>query len=86
MSRVKRGAAARHPRKYVLDEHELERVSALARIELEDTRKELERAHHAAQGMGKGAEGDETDDLGDSADESRAEEWIECVPCPLACL
>ncbi|KAF8440360.1 transductin family protein/WD-40 repeat family protein [Boletus edulis BED1] len=72
VSWVKRGVATRHPRKYVLDEHELERVTALARIELEDARQELERAHKAAQKMGKGAEGDEADDPGDTADE-----WID---------
>lgn len=78
--RVKRGVAASHPRKYVLDENELERVSALARIELEDARKELERAHEAAQKMGKGAEGDEADDPGDSVDhehENHEDEWVE---------
>ena len=77
ISRVKRGIAASQPRKYVLDENELERVSALARIELEDARKELERAHEAAQKMGKGAEGEEADDPGDSADDGHEDEWIE---------
>ena len=71
--RVRRGIAVQHPTKYVLDDQELERVSALARIELEDARKELEEAHIAAQGMGKGAEGDEADDLGED-DESA---WVE---------
>ncbi|KAF5359202.1 hypothetical protein D9756_003076 [Leucocoprinus leucothites] len=60
---VKRGAAIQHPQKYVLDDNELQRVSALARIELEDARVEMERAHKAAQEMGKGAEGDEADDI-----------------------
>jgi len=59
---VRRGVSAQHPQKYVLDDRELERVSALARIELEDARIELERAHLAAQEMGKGAEGEEADD------------------------
>ena len=69
---MRRGVAAQHPTKYVLDDQELERVSALARIELEDARKELEKAHKAAQAMGKGAEGDEADDADD--DESA---WVE---------
>lgn len=73
---VRRGVAAQHPEKYVLDDPELERVSALARIELEDARVELERAHLAAQSMGKGAEGDEADDNGDDADEA---DWVESV-------
>jgi periodic tryptophan protein 1 len=69
---VKRGAAARHPSKYVLDDAELERVSALARIELEDARVELERAHEAAKTMGKGAEGNEADDPDEDEDN-----WVE---------
>ena len=72
-TRVRRGVAAQHPQKYVLDDQELERVSALARIELEDARKELEKAHNAAQSMGKGAEGDEADD----ADEDDESAWVE---------
>ena len=72
---VRRGVAAQHPEKYVLDDPELERVSALARIELEDARVELERAHLAAQSMGKGAEGDEADD-NDDGDEA---DWVESV-------
>jgi len=72
---VRRGVAAQHPEKYILDDKELERVSALARIELEDARIELERAHLAAQEMGKGAEGDEADDnVGDDDDEAN---WVE---------
>jgi periodic tryptophan protein 1 len=76
VSWVRRGVAARHPRKYILDDKELERVSALARIELEDARVELERAHLAAQSMGKGAEGDEADDNVDDADDDEAN-WVE---------
>jgi periodic tryptophan protein 1 len=63
VSWVRRGVAARNPEKYVLDDKELERVSALAKIELEEARVELERAHLAAQSMGKGAEGEEADDV-----------------------
>ena len=70
---MRRGVAARHPQKYVLDDQELERVSALARIELDDARKELEAAHKAAESMGKGAEGDEADD----ADEDDESAWVE---------
>nr|VWP00145.1 Uncharacterized protein [Ganoderma boninense] len=70
---VRRGVAAQHPQKYVLDDQELERVSALARIELEDARKELEKAHNAAKSMGKGAEGDEADD----AEEDDESAWVD---------
>lgn len=72
MRRVKRGVAVQHPEKYVLDDQELQRVSALARIELEDARKELEAAHKAAGLMGVGAEGEEADD----ADEDESA-WVE---------
>ena len=69
---MKRGVAAQQPSKYNLDEKELERVSALARIELEDARVELERAHEAAKEMGKGAEADEADDHDEDEDG-----WVE---------
>ncbi|KAG1737750.1 transductin family protein/WD-40 repeat family protein [Suillus lakei] len=74
VSWVKRGVSAHQPSKYVLDEKELERVSALARIELEDARIELERAHNAAKGMGKGAEGAEADDADEDGDEDA---WVD---------
>lgn len=62
---VRRGASAQQPQKYVLDDKELERVSTIARIELEDARVELERAHEAAKSMGLGGEGEEADDQDD---------------------
>ena len=71
-TRVKRGVAAQHPDKYVLDEKELGRVSTLARIELEDARKDLERAHKAAMKMGKGAEEEE-----DRDEDQDDQEWVE---------
>ncbi|GJE85578.1 WD40 repeat-like protein [Phanerochaete sordida] len=75
VSWVKRGVSAQHPEKYLLDDKELERVSALARIELEDAKKELERAHKAAGVMGKGAEGDEADDDADADEDESA--WVD---------
>ncbi|KAG2741555.1 transducin family protein/WD-40 repeat family protein [Suillus brevipes Sb2] len=74
VSWVKRGVSANQPSKYVLDEKELERVSALARIELEDARIEIERAHNAAKSMGKGAEGAEADDVDEDGDEDA---WVD---------
>ncbi|KIM84807.1 hypothetical protein PILCRDRAFT_369772 [Piloderma croceum F 1598] len=74
---VKRGIAAHHPSKYVLDDKELERVSALARIELEDARVELARAHEAAKGMERGVEGDEGDDAADDDDGEDADAWVD---------
>ncbi|EKM57817.1 uncharacterized protein PHACADRAFT_251682 [Phanerochaete carnosa HHB-10118-sp] len=75
VSWVKRGVSAQHPEKYVLDDKELERVSALARMELEDAKKELERAHKAAATMGKGAEGEEADD--DAGEDDNANAWVD---------
>ncbi|KAG2141186.1 transductin family protein/WD-40 repeat family protein [Suillus bovinus] len=74
VSWVKRGVSAHQPSKYVLDEKELERVSALAHIELEDARIEMERAHNAAKSMGKGAEGNEADDADEDGDEDA---WVD---------
>ncbi|KAF9485125.1 WD40 repeat-like protein [Pholiota conissans] len=73
---VRRGVSAQHPQKYVLDDKELQRVSALARIELEDARIELERAHLAALSMGKGAEGEEGDDNAEGDDDDEAN-WVD---------
>ncbi|KAJ7707406.1 transducin family protein/WD-40 repeat family protein [Mycena rosella] len=74
VSWVRRGVAAQNPAKYVLDDKELERVSALSRIQLEDARVELERAHEAAKSMGLGAEGEEADDAGEDGDE---DDWVD---------
>lgn len=41
---IPRGAAAQHPAKYAVDEAELERVSQLARVRLEDAQMDLELA------------------------------------------
>ncbi|KAJ7126746.1 WD40-repeat-containing domain protein [Mycena epipterygia] len=75
VSWVRRGVAEQHPKKYVLDDQELERVSALSRIQLEDARIELERAHEAAKSMGLGAEGEEADDAGD--DDGDEGDWVD---------
>ncbi|KAG1905067.1 uncharacterized protein F5891DRAFT_1275417 [Suillus fuscotomentosus] len=76
VSWVKRGISAHQPSKYVLDEKELERVSTLARIELEDARIEMERAHNAANIMGKGAEGAEADDA-DEDEDGDEDSWVD---------
>ncbi|KAJ2926909.1 hypothetical protein H1R20_g10167, partial [Candolleomyces eurysporus] len=69
---VKRGVSQQHPTKYVLDDEELERVSKLARIELEDARLELERAHQAATEMGKGL--DVEDEAGNMEEDGETKE------------
>jgi periodic tryptophan protein 1 len=78
--RVRRGVANQRPAKYVLDDKELERVSKLAHIELEDARTELLRAQEAAASMGKGAELEEADDdEGEGEGEGSNDEgaWVE---------
>jgi len=59
---VRQGVAAEHPSKYAVDEKELERVSALARVELEDARVELERVSELAKSMGQGIEADDEEE------------------------
>ncbi|GJJ08390.1 hypothetical protein Clacol_002605 [Clathrus columnatus] len=56
---VRRGVSLQHPVKYDLDEKELQRISALAKIELEDARTELERANKAADAMERGSDHEE---------------------------
>jgi periodic tryptophan protein 1 len=82
VSWVRRGVAQRHPTKYVLDDGELERVSKLARIELEDARADLEKAHKAALEMGKDADDEENEDEDEegaemNADAAKGGEWVE---------
>ena len=45
--RVRRGVAAQHPKKYNLDENELERVSALTRVGLDELKAQIEKAQSA---------------------------------------
>ncbi len=71
-----RGVAAQHPSKYVLDENELQRVSGLARVEFEDARKELEKAHEIAQTMGRGLEDDDEDEHGENTEDDESA-WVE---------
>ena len=41
---VARGAPAAFPKKYDVDERELERISALARLQLDDAKQDLEKS------------------------------------------
>ncbi|KIK59649.1 hypothetical protein GYMLUDRAFT_168714 [Collybiopsis luxurians FD-317 M1] len=59
---VPRGVSQQNPSKYVLDDAELERVSALARIELADAKEELRKASEAAKKMGKADAVDEEEE------------------------
>jgi periodic tryptophan protein 1 len=74
VTRVKRGAAQQNPQKYILDDQELERVSALARIELEDAKAELQRAQEAANAVEKRVISGEDEDANDDGDNDA---WVE---------
>jgi len=71
---VKRGAAQQSPQKYVLDDQELQRVSALARIELEDAKTELQRAQKAANAIENRVVSGVDEDADDDGDDGA---WVE---------
>lgn len=54
---VPQGRSQRHPSKYQLDEKELARVSALARVELEGAKEALEKAEGKNIEMAEDADG-----------------------------
>jgi periodic tryptophan protein 1 len=60
---VPRGSAAAYPTKYDVDEHELARISKLAKLQLEDAKDDLDdvnKGHKSEEAMeeSSGAEGD----------------------------
>jgi periodic tryptophan protein 1 len=61
--RIRKGVATQHPEKYVLDEKELQRVSALSRVELEEMKKEIEKAQKRVE-----ITNDEDENSGDEHD------------------
>lgn len=57
---VRRGVAAQFPQKYDIDDEEINRISQLARLQLEDARGDLKAAR---EGAGEdGAEGEEEEE------------------------
>ena len=66
--------AQRDPQKYILDDQELQRVSALARIELEDAKAELQRAQTASNAVLKRAASGVYEDADEDGDDSA---WVE---------
>lgn len=71
---MKRGVAQRDPQKYILDDQELQRVSALARIELEDAKAELQRAEAASNAVLKRVASGVDEDADEDGDDSA---WVE---------
>lgn len=47
---IAKGRSSRHPKKYSVDEKELERVSKLANVHFEDAKEQLEQAQKLAAG------------------------------------
>ena len=65
---VPRGAPAAFPTKYDVDEHELERISQLARLQLDDAKKDLEESRNGTHAPHKNGhvdtgEGSEMEDV-----------------------
>lgn len=54
---VPRGFAAPFPTKYVFDEDEYERISKLAKLQLDDAKEDLEDAKEEAEGGANGSGG-----------------------------
>ncbi|KAF5376526.1 hypothetical protein D9757_008305 [Collybiopsis confluens] len=78
---VPRGASQRNPSLYILDDAELERVSALARIQLTDAKEELRKASEAANKMGRADSNEEEEEEGtkvlEDGDGSDEGDWVD---------
>ena len=61
---VRRGAAAQFPTKYEIDEAEMDRISKLARMELEGAKEDLEAAQDGEKGKEHGVDNDSDSDMG----------------------
>lgn len=66
---VRRGVAAQFPTKYDIDEKEMDRISKLARMQLEDAQEDLS----AAQGNGDSGNKDDDDAMEEDDTEEKAE-------------
>ncbi|TIC21145.1 WD40 repeat-like protein [Wallemia mellicola] len=71
---VKRGIPEQHPTKYELDDKEMERISALAKVELEDAQTELARAEKEAKEMDERRAKDEGMDVENDNDDEKEED------------
>lgn len=75
---VRRGVAAQFPTKYEIDEKEMDRISKLARMQLEDAQEDL----NAAQGNDESGKKDDDDAMEDDAEEkgekdaSKKKTWV----------
>lgn len=59
---VARGAPAAFPQKYDVDERELERISALARLQLDDAKQDLEESKTGSHAPRENKDGDADED------------------------
>lgn len=72
---VRRGVAAPFPERYEIDEAEINRISELAKIQLEGAKTDLKQAQHQSskdqrEGEGEGEEEEEEESEDDSAEPS----------------
>ncbi|KAK0530903.1 rRNA-processing protein [Tilletia horrida] len=71
---IARGASARNPAKYSVDDSELERVSAYTGLHLDEARAQLEHAQKLAAGGADGGDDDDDDDAWDDDDQEEGNE------------
>lgn len=70
---VRRGVAAQFPTKYEIDEEEMDRISKLARIQLEGAREDLQAAKEEKDASADHDEAMEEDTKKETGDSKKAE-------------
>lgn len=76
---VRRGVAAQFPTKYEIDEKEMDRISKLARMQLEDAQEDLNAAQSNGDSGNKdddAMEEDDAEEKGETKDESKKKTWV----------
>lgn len=73
---VKRGVAAQFPVKYEIDEDEINRISKLARIQLEEAQEDLKEAQEGSGEDSEDEEAAEKPKKKDAAPESKMDEYV----------
>lgn len=76
---VRRGVAAQFPTKYEIDEKEMDRISKLARMQLEDAQEDLNAAQSNGDSGNKdddAMEEDDAEEKGETKDASKKKTWV----------
>jgi periodic tryptophan protein 1 len=76
---VRRGVAAQFPTKYEIDEEEMNRISKLARMQLEDAREDLSAAQEQEKKEGDAMEEDDDDDVEEKHEKKDASDKMSVV-------